>query len=182
MFSKILVALDHGDTCEALFKQAITLTQKMNAKLMLLSVLTPEGDEGLTMPSSSGLAYYSLSANEAIWEMYQKHFEEYETKGLEMLRSFHEEAQAAGVQAEFTQIFGSPGRSICSLARTWEADLVMVGSHGRKGMRELILGSVSNYVMHHAPCSVLVVDAQTLEAADIDNPTTETADLVAIES
>ena len=177
MFSKILVALDREDTCVALFKKAIMLAQATGAELMLLSVLTAEGDGGLTMPSSYGLAYYSLSVSEAIWEMYQKHFQEYEEKGLEMLRSFSEEAQAAGVRTEFTQVFGSPGRAICNLAGTWEADLIMMGSHGHKGLREMVLGSVSNYVMHHTPCSVLIVNAQTLAEA-----TVETAALSAVEA
>jgi len=176
MFRKILVALDDGDTCVALFKQAVMLAQATGAELMLLSVLTAEGNNGLTMPSSAGLAYYSLSVSEALWEMYQQNFEEYEAKGLARLRSFGEAAQAAGVRAEFTQVFGSPGRVICNLATTGKADLIMVGSHGRKGLTEIVLGSVSNYVMHHAPCSVLVVDAQTLAEA-----TVETADLSAVE-
>ncbi|MEO0350033.1 MAG: universal stress protein, partial [Cyanobacteria bacterium P01_A01_bin.15] len=39
----------------------------------------------------------------------------------------------------------------------WNADLIMMGRRGRSGFSELLLGSVSNYVMHHAPCSVLTV-------------------------
>ncbi|MBE7380105.1 MAG: universal stress protein [Leptolyngbya sp. SIO1E4] len=167
MFSKILVALDPGDTCAALFAKAVTLAQATGAELMLLSVLTPEGEDGLTMPASSGLAYYPLSVSESIWEMYQRHYQEYEAKGLEMLRNFSDQAQAAGVRAEITQVFGSPGHTICNLAKTWEADLVMVGSHGRKGLSEIVLGSVSNYAMHHAPCSILVIHASAVVEAPV---------------
>ena len=74
MFSKILVALDQGDTCTSLFKETVTLAQATDAALMLLSVIAPEGEGGLTVPASSGLAFYSLSASETIWEAYQKHF------------------------------------------------------------------------------------------------------------
>ncbi|MGF1516635.1 MAG: universal stress protein, partial [Nodosilinea sp.] len=69
----------------------------------------------------------------------------------------------------------SPGRVICTLAKTWAADLIVVGSHRRKGLSELFLGSVSNYVMHHAPCSVLVVDAQTLSEATVEAASLTTA-------
>lgn len=171
MFSKILVALGREDTCTALFNKAVTLAQATGAELMLLSVLTAESEGGLTIPSSYGLAHYSLSVSEAMWEMYQKNFQEYEEKGLAMLRSFNEGALAVGVRTEFTQVFGSPGRAICNLARTWEADLIMVGTHERKGISEILLGSVSNYVMHHAPCSVLVMKAReaTEATAEIDN-------------
>ena len=51
-------------------------------------------------------------------------------------------------------------QEITDLAKSWDADLIVIGSHGRKGIGELILGSVSNYVSHHVPCSVLLVHQQ----------------------
>jgi nucleotide-binding universal stress UspA family protein len=53
-------------------------------------------------------------------------------------------------------IQGSPERDIIQFAETWGADLIVVGSHGR-GFWGRLLGSVSDAVVHHAPCSVLVV-------------------------
>lgn len=76
-----------------------------------------------------------------------------------MLRSLTESAIAAGVKTDFAQTSGSPGQAICNLDRTWGADLIVVGRWGRSGLNELLFGSVSNYVLHHAPCSVLVVEA-----------------------
>lgn len=158
MFGKILVALDQGETCAALFQQALTLAQLTGAKLMLLSVLEPSGDASLMMSSYYGYPL-SLEGNDNPWlDLYR----EAEAQGLTMLRAFTAQAITAGVPTEFTQATGSPGRAICTLAKTWEADLIMVGSHGHKALSEMFLGSVSNYVMHHAPCSTLVVDAQTL--------------------
>lgn len=171
MFNKILVALDRGDMCANLFKKAVGLAKVTDAQLMLLSVLTPEAEDGLTKPATSGLDYYSLSMSEAMWEMYQANLERYEAEGLERLQGLTEKAQAAGVQTEFTQAFGSPGRAICDLARTWEADLIMVGTRGRQGISEMLLGSVSNYVTHHSPCSVVVMKAQGVieEAVEVDS-------------
>lgn len=74
-----------------------------------------------------------------------------------MLESLADTAKATGIKAEVTQASGTPGPVICQLANTWSADLIMVGSHGRKGLSEMLLGSVSNYVVHHAACSVMVV-------------------------
>jgi len=51
---------------------------------------------------------------------------------------------------------GPPDQQIIELAREWGADLIVVGSHGR-GFWGRLLGSVSTGVVHHAPCSVLVV-------------------------
>lgn len=53
-------------------------------------------------------------------------------------------------------VLGSPDQAIVNKAAEWEADLVIVGSHGR-GFWGRLLGSVSDGVVHHSPCSVLVV-------------------------
>lgn len=68
---------------------------------------------------------------------------------------------------------GSPERSICEIAQTWEADLIIVGSRGLTGIKEMFLGSVSNYVTHHAPCSVLIV--RDKDALPVQSTPTESA-------
>ncbi|MGD9561165.1 MAG: universal stress protein [Pyrinomonadaceae bacterium] len=57
-------------------------------------------------------------------------------------------------------LFGSPDSRIVETAEEWEATLIVVGSHGYSRWERLLLGSVSNSVVHHAPCSVLVVRAK----------------------
>ncbi len=52
---------------------------------------------------------------------------------------------------------GAAGRMIVEEAETWGADLIVVGSHGRGFWGRAFVGSVSDAVIHHAPCSVLVV-------------------------
>jgi nucleotide-binding universal stress UspA family protein len=52
---------------------------------------------------------------------------------------------------------GNPKEEIIEYARSWKADLVVVGSHGRRGLKRLLLGSVSEAVATHAPCSVEVI-------------------------
>jgi nucleotide-binding universal stress UspA family protein len=51
---------------------------------------------------------------------------------------------------------GDPRTAIVDEAAEWEADLIVLGSHGRTGLKRLILGSVAEYVVRHAPCSVEV--------------------------
>ena len=52
---------------------------------------------------------------------------------------------------------GSPDRAIIETAKEWKPDLIVVGSHGRGFWGRVMLGSVSDAVLHHAPCSVMVV-------------------------
>ncbi|MFZ1702246.1 MAG: universal stress protein [Pyrinomonadaceae bacterium] len=62
----------------------------------------------------------------------------------------------AALSIETEVLRGSPDQQITEKAKEWNADLIVVGSHGR-GFWGRLLGSVSNGVMHHAPCSVMVV-------------------------
>ena len=157
MFTRILVALDHGDTCGDIFQKSLELAQATKAELLFLSVLTPDGGGNLPLPDNSGLTSFNLGVQESLWDVYLKSYREYEEAATARLRNFVDRATAAGVRSEFKQLNSDVGRAICDQAKSWSADLVMVGSHGRKGLGEMLLGSVSNYVMHHAPCSVLVV-------------------------
>ena len=164
MFNKILVALDPEETSLSLFHQAIALAQSTGANLKLMSVLIHRGDGTLPLFAYyPGFAGYPLGTDESFWEEYQKRRETDRTREQARLRHLCERARAAGVNADYMQTSGSPGREICELAESWEADLVMVGSRGRKGLSEMLLGSVSNYVMHHARCSVMIVHPEESE-------------------
>jgi nucleotide-binding universal stress UspA family protein len=60
---------------------------------------------------------------------------------------------------------GDPGQTICKVAETWGADLILMGRNRKSGISEMFLGSTSNYVLHHAPCSVLAVQSASKTAA-----------------
>jgi nucleotide-binding universal stress UspA family protein len=63
----------------------------------------------------------------------------------------------AGLQAESLRPEGDAATQILAAARAWPADIIVLGTHGRTGLARLVLGSVARNVLHHAPCSVLVV-------------------------
>jgi len=58
-------------------------------------------------------------------------------------------------------LFGSPDSRIVETAEELAADMIVIGSHGYKRWERLLLGSVSDSVVHHAHCSVLVVRSQS---------------------
>lgn len=156
MFKKVLIALDPTEPDQKLLKKGYDLAKSLNAQLMLLSVLIPEGDNAFTISDFGALAD-SFNLND--WNLFQESYRAYKTKNANLLGQLKQQASDRGISTELAQKFGSPGRVICELAKAWQSDLIMVGSHQRTGLSELILGSISNYVMHHAPCSVLVVHA-----------------------
>jgi len=65
--------------------------------------------------------------------------------------------RARGVNVRFLIWAGPPGEAIVDVARSEQVDLVVVGSHGRGAVGRIFVGSVSEHVVRHAPCPVLVV-------------------------
>ena len=58
---------------------------------------------------------------------------------------------------ETAVVIGNPKEEIVEEAKKWNADLIVLGSHGYGFWERMMLGSVSSAVVHHAPCSVLIV-------------------------
>ncbi|MCU0533323.1 MAG: universal stress protein [Hydrococcus sp. Prado102] len=157
MFDRVLVAIDMSEMGKKIFNCALSVAEKHQGKLLLLHVLSAEEDNS-PLPIPPNLTeLYPAVGNDLTLETWRKQWEEFERQGLEVLRSHEREAASVGVSAEFKQISGSPSRVICQVALDWQADLIIIGHRGRSGLSEMLLGSVSNYVIHHAPCSVLMV-------------------------
>jgi nucleotide-binding universal stress UspA family protein len=60
------------------------------------------------------------------------------------------------------------------MARSWPADLIVIGRRGRTGLKEALMGSVSNYVVHHAPCTVMVVQDAIAQATAVPDKMQDT--------
>lgn len=161
MFHKILVAVDRSSMGKQVFDQALSLAQAVGASLALLNVLSLEEEESPNMPVLMGPnAAYPGGISSSVIEIYQELWQSYAERGLKLLRSLAEDAIDAGVPTEILQGVGSPGSTICELAQTVDADLIMMGRRKHSRLNELLLGSASNYVLHHSPCSVLIVQGQ----------------------
>jgi nucleotide-binding universal stress UspA family protein len=65
--------------------------------------------------------------------------------------------RSAGINVTTSIMQGDPKSAIIDDAKAWRADLIVLGSHGRKGLQRFMLGSVSETVMRHAHCSVEIV-------------------------
>jgi len=154
MFRKILVAVDSSEASDPVFQAGLDLAKTNGVGLMLLHVLTLEDEVALAEHPSVNFTPEALTP---VLAGFQERWKAREEQGLTLLRSLADEAATVGVTAEFTQNPGSPGSTICALARTWQADLIVMGRRGLSGLSELLMGSVSNYVLHHAPCSVLTI-------------------------
>ena len=163
MYENILVAVDDTELSRKAFEQALSLAKAFNANLHLLHVLSPLQTEYQDTASLafSG-AYYPNTLDEVIRERWAT----LEETGLELLKSLCQKATQEGVPTEFTQQIGQIDQAIVEFAKNQNVDLLVVGSHGRKGLTEFFLGSVSNYVSHHVNCSVLLVHEQEISQTE----------------
>lgn len=78
-------------------------------------------------------------------------------QGLVLVQTAAEKLCQAGRLSKAEVLFGTPRREIAEYAKKWDADLVMVGSHGQGALARLLLGSVAHGVLRTAPCSAEIV-------------------------
>ena len=140
MTIKILVALDRSQMRENVFNTALSLAKMAKSSLMLLHILAEEEE-----------------IVDSLFQADREEWQKYEQQSYQELQLLVEKAKEVNIKAECIQNFGNPGKNICNLAQTWSANLIVIGRRGHSGLKEVVLGSVSNYVIHHARCSVLVV-------------------------
>ena len=156
VFQTILVAIDSTEISHKAFYSALTAAKALNAELMIVHILGVQESDSPQPPDT-----YSTSEmvviDKALREQYQKDWNNYVARYDALLKQKAEEAQAIGIQASCIHAHGSAPKAICKLAREHNVNLIVLGSHQRRGVAELMMGSTSNYVMHHAPCSVLIV-------------------------
>jgi nucleotide-binding universal stress UspA family protein len=129
----ILLATDLSDISKSAASQSIDLAARLGARLLVVHVIDAAG------PRAVGLRIDQLRV-------------EREPSLLKLIG----EARARGVEATYLLWTGEPGRSIVAAADAERADLVVVGTRGLDRAGRFLLGSVSDYVVYHASCPVLV--------------------------
>jgi nucleotide-binding universal stress UspA family protein len=148
MYANILVATDGSDLAGLALDHAVELAKRLNAKLTIVTVsdiLVPTFD-----PSDIGWGV----PNAALDNLRGASSEQ----GKRILAAASERAKAAGMEAELLQMEEVPPyEGILTTAREIGADLVVVASHGRRGLSRLILGSQANKVLTLSDVPVLVV-------------------------
>jgi nucleotide-binding universal stress UspA family protein len=174
MFNKILVAIDQSEISQQVFDEGLSLATVTGAELMLLHVISPLDEQYVNPMFLHPDAMYSSIPPEAV-KTYMKRWEELKQERFDWLRSLFQKATNLGVKAELSQILGNPSRMICQVGRDWQADLIVVGHRGLSGLSELVLGSVSNYVLHHAPCSILTVQPKATHATTENSQSSQVA-------
>jgi nucleotide-binding universal stress UspA family protein len=155
LFNKILVALDGSESSQKAAQAALELAEKLKADLLVLHAISPPttyyhstiaSPTGMSLPAPSQHeidAYYAYAKKVATSIV-----GEVESKGKKL---------GVHVKTEIPEAVSSVVETILNHAAKENADLIVVGTRGLGGFKKLLLGSVSNGIVSHAHCPVLVV-------------------------
>jgi nucleotide-binding universal stress UspA family protein len=140
---KILLTIDGSPHSQDAVEEVARRPWPPNTRIRVLSVIQP-----YTPPATE-----FVLAGATLEDMRRQ-----QTLEAERLTSRAAEVMnAASVTSETVVREGDPRSAIVDEATEWGADLIVVGSHGRTGLKRWLLGSVAQAVVSHAPCSVEVV-------------------------
>jgi nucleotide-binding universal stress UspA family protein len=141
-FKRILVTVDDDPIAAHAADVGIELARSVGAELAFVHAIDPS----LTFSPEAGLPADELSLR-------------LQQDGSRIMTDFRARLPVGTAALQFIRQ-GDPGSEIVKAASEWPADLIVIGSHGRRGLTRAALGSVAETVMRHAPCPVLVVRAK----------------------
>lgn len=137
LFRKVLCPIDFSDHSLAALDVALKVAQQNDAKLYLLNVA----------PVAAGAAGFQPVPMDP--------YPYLEKDRQEQLVKLGRGRIPAVVRYETLVVSGDPAEQVLSTARTLEADLIVMGTHGRKGLGHLVLGSVAERVVRESPIPVM---------------------------
>ena len=142
----ILVPIDFSSGADHALAVAHSLAREHRAKLVLFAVAVPsQATMDAVLPESADL---DEPKHPTPWP----HAEKVTRWQLAPIS-----AEMTDVPVEIDVGSGAPGASIVAAAIDHHADLIVMGTHGRTGLHRLLMGSVAEYVLRHAPCPVLTI-------------------------
>lgn len=153
---KILVALDYNPTAEKIAETGYNLSKAMNAQTVLLHV-------------TSGPTYYSYLNYSPI--MGFEGFSSLDTTQTDIAVELKNVAQKyldkskrhLGDEAIQTVVKnGDFGQTILNTAEEIKADIIVMGTHSRRGLEKILMGSVAEYVLHHTSIPVLIIPTKSI--------------------
>ncbi|RED32217.1 universal stress protein [Paenibacillus sp. VMFN-D1] len=142
MFNKIMVAIDQAEITNKLLDAAVEIAQNKQTQVTLVHV----SQEYV----SNGMTYVPENFLEDI-------LNEMEKAGLEQLQQAKSKLKSAGINPETVHLKGDPAHEILNYARDTEQQLIIIGSRGLRGIKEMMLGSVSHKVSQLSHCPVLIM-------------------------
>jgi len=144
-FGKILVPVDFSDCSLKGLAYSKKLAREFGAKLILVN--------------STALKYYVTLDEYARYDL-PLLIRQVEEASCRRMSDLVQETDWKGIRVETCLRPGHAGEEICSEAASSKVDLIAISTHGRIGLKHVLLGSTAEYVVRHAPCPVLVIPSR----------------------
>lgn len=144
---KILLAIDDSKFSEAAVE---SLIQEFKPETTEVCVFTVVESLALTTPA------YGYGAGPIFPQDYTDILEKWRKEARAMVERTAKTLEASGFKASFVVGEGEARTAILEQADRWRPDLIILGSHGRRGLDRFLLGSVSEGIARHARCSVQI--------------------------
>jgi nucleotide-binding universal stress UspA family protein len=144
---KVLLAIDESESSKNALQSVVARPWPPRTEIKVLNVLEPP----------SLLLGREMTGVDPEFEMVWKAVQE---QGEDLVMKAAAKLRAAGLNVSTLLKEGDPKSQIIDAAEEDRADLIVLGSHGRKGLKRFLIGSVSDAVVRHAHCSVEIVRAQ----------------------
>ncbi len=149
MFKKILVCLDGSEIAEKIIPFVIEEALAIKSKVVLLRVVSIPSNLTLDIPGSPAVPIRSSSMPEQLKKEYNI-AKAYLTKVSRPIRG-------QGIQIVCKTLIGFPGPTIVSYANENNIDLIAIASHGHSGLRNVLLGSVAEYIVRESGLPILMI-------------------------
>ncbi|MBZ0188725.1 MAG: universal stress protein [Candidatus Obscuribacterales bacterium] len=153
---KVLVAIDDSTCSKDILEYVGKLLWKPEDQFVVLTVLEP-------VPMDFGLGNPPLSDEAFDQGLYDQCADLTAQAGLTIKKFLPDNHVEAKV------LVGHPVDQICRCAESFDSDLLILGSHGRKGFQKFLLGSVAEEVLKKAPCSVAIFKAKVKHEKNKEN-------------
>jgi nucleotide-binding universal stress UspA family protein len=143
MYGKILVPIDGSETSAMGLNEAIRLAKNQGARIRLVHVVN---ELLVVLPD----AYVNIG----------RVVDELRRAGKSVLDMSESTVRSAGVEVDTTLIEAmgnQAGDQIIRQAKEWGADLIVCGTHGRRGIRRIVMGSDAEYIVRHTPVPILLI-------------------------
>ena len=151
-FHRILAAIRSTEEPSFVYTKALELAKDQQAKLMLYHCM--ESDRSKDHPERS------LTTTQMDIDTIQDRLKSKRggaTLELAWIEGLAQDAKKQGIDTQWLVEEGGPGRRIVELAVHWKADLIVIGRTRRFSLTDCLFGTVSDHVIHHASCSLLLI-------------------------
>jgi len=153
MYEKILVPVDDIKSAGLALTNAKEIAKATGASIVLLHVVTPDSPLIITDEHVAG-----VHAAPSVVERAQQDEAVHLSNQQEILQASADEISSEGVSVSAEAVLGSAHTEIIRAVRNFGADLVILSTHGRRGVSRAFLGSVADEVVHDADVPVMLVD------------------------